>query len=77
MSTRYEDFTGSHNQYAVGDIILAFHNGEKRRFEITGKYEDVKNGEPGWDGIWIDHQPVGREPIMAWGYDYQIEAIVG
>lgn len=74
---RYEDFNGSHEQYAEGDIILAFHNGQKRRFQITEKYADVKNGEPGWLGIWIDHQPTDRPPLESWGYDYQIEAIVG
>jgi len=75
--TRYEDFTGNHSQYEVGDLILAYSNGERRRFEVTGKYDDVKNGEAGWDGIWIDHQPVDRPPISNWGYDHQIIAVVG
>lgn len=52
--------------YAVGDIVsYQPFGGGPRKGIITGKYEDVKNGHPGFDMTLPDGMTV-------WGYDDQI-----
>jgi len=55
--------------YAVGDIIKyqTFGGYETRTVRVTAKYDDVKNGRPGFDGM------AGDTPV--WGYDSQIVKI--
>lgn len=54
--------------YSVGDTLTYRSYGELRQGVITGKYADVKNGEPGFD---MD-LPSG---VSVWGYDSQIVSI--
>jgi hypothetical protein len=56
-------------QYEVGDTVTytAF-GGERRTVIVTEKYEDVKNGYPGFDAVW----PMIAADECVWGYDDQI-----
>lgn len=56
--------------YEVGDTIVYYSGGELRRVVVTGKYDDVKNGRPGFDG-----DTVGDDSFPVWGYDDQIERV--
>ena len=57
--------------YEVGDTItyVAF-GGEERTVIVTEKYEDVKNGLPGFDAVFPDYDPATDSGV--WGYDNQI-----
>ena len=56
-------------EYEVGDTVTytAF-GGEQRTVIVTEKYEDVKNGRPGFDAVW----PIIATDEGVWGYDDQI-----
>jgi len=62
-----------------GDVVayLAF-GGQRRIAKVTGSFEDVKNGRPGFDGELTpespDYEPSGQWNSV-WGYDSQIIAI--
>lgn len=60
-------------EYEVGDTITysAF-GGEQRTVLVVGKYEDVKNGRPGFDGVYPDETTPGHG---VWGYDDQITRV--
>lgn len=60
-----------HTDYKVGDTITySTFGGDRRTVVVTAKHEDVKNGEPGFDGY------VVSDPSFAvWGYDQQIIAV--
>lgn len=59
--------------YTEGDTITytAFGN-ELRTVEVTCKFDDVKNGQPGFDGIMIN---AAGKYVRVWGYDYQIVSV--
>lgn len=55
--------------YKVGDtIVYTTFMGGTRSVVVTAREGDVKNGQPGFDGVMEDGQTV-------WGYDHQIIAI--
>lgn len=60
--------------YAVGDtVVYRTFGGERRTVVVTARYEDVKNGEPGFDAR--SHRASGAA-VGVWGYDRQIEAVL-
>jgi len=55
----------------VGDVIEYTAFGDLRTVRVTNVEADIKNGEPGFDGILLDLY--GEETgLTVWGYDYQI-----
>lgn len=63
--------------YAVGDVVTyRLWGGGLRTGVITEKFDDVKNGEPGFDmKIPASLSSLAGEPEMFWGYDSQIVAV--
>jgi hypothetical protein len=58
--------------YAVGDVVTYRTWGDGLRTGvITEKFDDVKNGEPGFD-----MKISGSEGGMFWGYDTQIVEVI-
>ena len=57
--------------YEMGDTVEYCGNGGRRIVTVTGKYEDIKDGRPGFDGI-LD----GTDNECYWGYDADITRIV-
>lgn len=59
--------------YIVGSIIEigSEWRNEVRRVRVTFKSSDIKNGEPGFDGQYID-----GDKFPVWGYDAQIIRVV-
>lgn len=59
--------------YKVGDIIsyTTFSN-VSRRVRVTAKYDDVKDGRPGFDGVSLI---LGGDAMDVWGYDDQITRV--
>lgn len=61
--------TTTQHTYKVGDQLTYRPNsGGSRTGVVTGKYDDVKNGEPGFDLLDTDGNDV-------WGYDDQIVSV--
>lgn len=57
--------------YEAGDVIAyATHGGRVRYVKVTERFDDVKNGYPGFDGICIPGTVDGG--MSVWGYDDQI-----
>jgi len=59
--------------YKVGDRIIQWCFGDSRNervVTVTAKYDNVKNGRPGFDGYTPDGSTV-------WGYDTDVHAVVG
>lgn len=58
------------NKYRVGDLIVyvAF-GGERRTVTVISKEDDIKNGQPGFDGEDADGN-------SWWGYDDQIVKVL-
>ena len=61
-------------KYQVGSIIQYNSFSEQRLVRVTAKESDIKNGEPGFDGVVVKYQDgvwvdTSR---MVWGYDDQI-----
>ena len=55
-------------KYKVGDIIRQRTFLDKHRYvKVTAKFDDVKNGNPGFDGYVL-----GDKNNTVWGYDHQI-----
>lgn len=57
--------------YKAGDTVVYNSFGGSRTVVVTDKYEDVKNGRPGFDGY-----VVGDPSYTVWGYDSQIVNVV-
>ena len=58
--------------YKVGDtVVYGAFGGKQRTVVVTAKYEDVKNGEPGFDA-----RPLNRDTAAYWGYDDQIVFVI-
>lgn len=56
-------------EYRAGDTVTyRVFGGELRTVRVTARLTDVKNGQPGFDGV----LPSGA---TVWGYDVQIEAV--
>jgi hypothetical protein len=56
--------------YKVGDTITYLtYGGTRRKIKVIGVEEDIKNGEPGFDGVVLEGPEKGDE---VWGYDDQI-----
>jgi hypothetical protein len=56
--------------YNIGDtIVYSPFGGGERTVLVKNKEADVKNGEPGFDGVLTD--PNVEYPGV-WGYDFQI-----
>lgn len=36
---------------------------------ITSIDENIKNGEPGWDGVYVD---IDGKPIISWGAEWRV-----
>jgi len=54
--------------YKVGDTVrYETSTREIRTVRVTGKYDEIKNGQPGFDGV--DNNGKG---MNVWGYNYQI-----
>lgn len=77
--------------YEVGDTLTyrAF-GGEFRVVKVTGKYVEIKNAQPGFEGVLVDEtgQPqrgsrsaeaLGYDDDLThvWGYDDQVERVMG
>lgn len=62
-------------KYQPGDKIeyVAF-GGETRTVTVTWRTDDIKNGEPGFDGY--EGDAPREDGFGVWGYDYQITRIV-
>lgn len=59
--------------YEVGDTITHETGGGRRTVTVDAKYDDVKNGRPGFDGTIVRSTVDGDEPgQLCWGYDEQI-----
>ena len=59
--------------YNVGDtIIYSPFGGGDREVIVKAKHDDVKNGEPGFDGVLVN--PGNHYPNV-WGYDFQISDV--
>ena len=57
--------------YEVGDILeYRTFTGAIRKIVVTHKYDEVKNGQPGFDGTLVDPDPSSWSDV--WGYDSQI-----
>jgi hypothetical protein len=57
--------------YNVGDTIeYSPFGGGTRQVIVKTKEDDVKNGQPGFDGVLSDGS------MAVWGYDHQITRIV-
>ena len=57
--------------YEVGDILeYRTFTGAVRKIVVTHKYDDVKNGRPGFDGTLVDPNLSSWSDV--WGYDSQI-----
>lgn len=54
-------------QYEIGDKIKVATVDGIVVVEVTDQDDDIKNGEPGWEGILQ-----GDSGQMLWGYDAQI-----
>lgn len=59
--------------YGVGDTVtyVPFSGGE-RRVEVTARLDDVKGGQPGFDGQVINPETDLCTGEWVWGYDEQI-----
>lgn len=63
--------------YAVGDTVTyATFGGGLRTGVITEKFDDVKNGLPGFDMRVTDDGMWPNGPELGWGYDDQIVEVV-
>lgn len=64
------------HDYQVGDIVtyLAL-GGGTRRVRVDEKDEQIKNGEPGFDGTVLGSTAPGEYPLTVWGYDRQIISV--
>jgi len=60
--------------YEPGDVVyyVAF-GGSTRRVLVTEREENVKNGEPGFDGVDLDEPNEMFRGV--WGYDSQITRV--
>ena len=71
-------------KYDVGDIIeYAVFGGTLRTVKVENKDENVKNGEPGFDGIQLDPNGNPTRDFIdpngiahVWGYDFQITRVI-
>jgi hypothetical protein len=65
--------------YRVGSVIeyIAF-GGETRRVRISERFDDIKNGRPGFDGelVGIATETDDPDELLVWGYDNQILRVV-
>jgi hypothetical protein len=62
-------------EYWTGDLVIYRpFGGGTRRVKITAKYDDIKNGRPGFDGVLVDDAGAlgGNDALSVWGYDDQI-----
>lgn len=58
--------------YEVGDIIsYRPFGGGGRRVRVTARYDDIKNGRPGFDGELVNASPDDLYTSV-WGFDSQI-----
>mgnify|MGYP003630194765 FL=1 len=59
--------------YTIGSTITYnLWGGDTRTVKVTHKDEDIKNGDPGFDGTVVGTGKNGRRPETVWGYDNQI-----
>jgi hypothetical protein len=59
------------DDYEVGSVIE--YGTGPRRVTVTLKEDDIKNGQPGFEGQIVGQSGIGSR---VWGYDYQITRIV-
>lgn len=57
--------------YKAGDTIVYNSFGGSRTVVVTDRYEDVKNGRPGFDAHLLDDPSA-----LVWGYDAQILSVI-
>ena len=67
--------------YNVGSIIeYSTFSGSMRRILVTGMFDDVKNGRPGFDGELVKSPGRGfaNRGVFkkVWGYDSQVTRVV-
>ena len=59
--------------YKVGSIVTYNTWGDTpRQVTIDLRMNDIKNGEPGFDGTIVGSGKDGNAPYTVWGYDDQI-----
>jgi hypothetical protein len=65
-------------EYGIGSrISYRTFGGAIRTVEVTGRYADVKNGRPGFDGnLYLGHGAIRQEFQAVWGYDSQIVEVL-
>lgn len=66
-------------KYVVGDIIeVETFGGKIRRVLVQYRERDIKDGQPGFEGLIVSAGPGGGERgEAAWGYDDQVRRRVG
>jgi hypothetical protein len=66
-------------KYAVGDIIeVETIGGKIRRVLVQYREDDIKDGQPGFEGLIVSAGPGGGERgAAAWGYDDRVLRRVG
>jgi hypothetical protein len=63
-------------KYQKGDVIkYELWGGDVREVTVTDRHEDVKNGQPGFDGIATDESDGWNGYFRYWGYDSQIISV--
>ena len=66
--------------YEVGDVIeydVLSESGENRVVEITDKFENIKNGRPGFDGVVVEPEDDNIEVgDRVWGYDDRVIRVI-
>lgn len=61
--------------YEVGDLIVQQSFGGPRTVLVIAKYNEIKNGFPGFDAVKIPYDP-NDWLNGAWGYDHQVTKVI-
>lgn len=68
------------NEYGIGSVIVqnSFGNPKHARVvTVTGRYPDIKNGRPGFEGTTYDPNGVfGAQRYSVWGYDSEVASVI-
>lgn len=59
-------------QYTEGSVLYYRTSIGTRRVQVTDRYDDIKNGRPGFEGINLDVPDEDDIEHFVWGYDSQI-----
>jgi hypothetical protein len=60
--------------YKIGDRVFYYSGGVVREVLVDEKESDIKNGCPGFGGTVLNDPDKG---MSVWGYDSQIERVIG